>query len=238
MGPRRDRGRWHGLPDALVARPSSRIRIFQADYEYMHANWGLICPTAARQHQCNTFEHGHCVPCSSSAPPPPIDAGLLRESRDRSIPGDPVTVTATAGGLNPKDHVVYSWSGEGVTGSDTTAKVDTSALAPGQYTVTGDGEGRQAGQGRPEALGDGDMHRGHYREGVRAADHQLLGQPQHDCAGRHGDCDLSGREPAEPSADLQLLGHGGHGDGKRNHGGILVGGRANRSRRHHLQCVG
>ena len=50
-------------------------------------------------------------------------------------PGDPVTVTATAGGLNPKLNAVYSWSGDGVTGSGTTATVATAALAPGAYTV-------------------------------------------------------------------------------------------------------
>ncbi len=50
-------------------------------------------------------------------------------------PGDPVTVTATAGGLDPKLSSVYSWSGPGVTGSGTTATVATAALAPGAYTV-------------------------------------------------------------------------------------------------------
>jgi outer membrane protein OmpA-like peptidoglycan-associated protein len=49
--------------------------------------------------------------------------------------GDPVAVTATAGGLNPKLSSVYSWSGSGVTGSGTTATVATAALAPGSYTV-------------------------------------------------------------------------------------------------------
>jgi outer membrane protein OmpA-like peptidoglycan-associated protein len=51
------------------------------------------------------------------------------------FPGDPVTVTATAGGLNPKLNSIYSWSGPGVTGSGTTASVATAALAPGSYTV-------------------------------------------------------------------------------------------------------
>ncbi len=46
-------------------------------------------------------------------------------------------MTASAGELNPKDHVIYSWSGTGVTGNGPTATVDTSALAPGEYTITG-----------------------------------------------------------------------------------------------------
>lgn len=49
--------------------------------------------------------------------------------------GDPVTLTATAEGLNPKLHQVYTWSGDGVTGNGTTAAVATLALAPGAYTV-------------------------------------------------------------------------------------------------------
>jgi hypothetical protein len=49
--------------------------------------------------------------------------------------GDPVTVTATANGLNPKEHAIYSWSGDGVTGKDTTATVATASQAPGTYTV-------------------------------------------------------------------------------------------------------
>jgi len=50
-------------------------------------------------------------------------------------PGDPVAVTATASGLDPKLSSVYSWSGSGVTGSGATATVATATLAPGPYTV-------------------------------------------------------------------------------------------------------
>jgi len=51
--------------------------------------------------------------------------------------GEPVTVTATPGSLdtNKKNHVVYSWSGTGVTGTGTSATVATADLAPGTYTV-------------------------------------------------------------------------------------------------------
>ncbi|MGD0939260.1 MAG: OmpA family protein [Terracidiphilus sp.] len=50
-------------------------------------------------------------------------------------PGDPVTVTATANGLNPKLNAVYSLSGAGATGSGATATVATAALSPGNYSV-------------------------------------------------------------------------------------------------------
>jgi len=64
------------------------------------------------------------------------------------FPGDPVTVTATAGNLTPKMNVVYSFSGQGVTGSGATANVATAALAPGSYTVNcGVKEGKAGKEG-------------------------------------------------------------------------------------------
>jgi outer membrane protein OmpA-like peptidoglycan-associated protein len=63
------------------------------------------------------------------------------------FPGDPVTVTATAGDLNPKLTAVYTWSGDGVTGSGTTATVATGSQAAGTYTVKGEvKEGPKPGQ--------------------------------------------------------------------------------------------
>ena len=53
------------------------------------------------------------------------------------FPGEPVTVTATAGSvdINKKNNVIYSWSGTGVTGNGTTATVATATQAPGSYAV-------------------------------------------------------------------------------------------------------
>jgi len=53
--------------------------------------------------------------------------------------GEPVSVTATAGSVSTKKNVsvLYNWSGTGVTGEGTTAKVATDALNPGSYTVRG-----------------------------------------------------------------------------------------------------
>lgn len=52
--------------------------------------------------------------------------------------GEPLTATVTASNFNPKHTVTYSWSGTGgkVTGKDTTAGIDTTDVAPGNYTVT------------------------------------------------------------------------------------------------------
>ena len=52
--------------------------------------------------------------------------------------GEPITANVTASNFNPKHTVTYAWSGNGgqVTGKDTTASIDTSNAAPGNYTVT------------------------------------------------------------------------------------------------------
>lgn len=64
--------------------------------------------------------------------------------------GEPVTVTATPGAVNPnkKTNVIYGWTGTGVTGNGTTATVDTASLAPGTFTVKADvKEGKKGKEG-------------------------------------------------------------------------------------------
>jgi hypothetical protein len=112
------------------------IRIFQADYEYMHADFGpqAFPPGGRANVNAARLSAGLVFHVSSLAPPPPVTLSCSA-SPESVFPGEPVTITATAGGLNPKDHVIYALSGEGVTATDNTAKVDTSSLAPGQHTV-------------------------------------------------------------------------------------------------------
>jgi outer membrane protein OmpA-like peptidoglycan-associated protein len=69
--------------------------------------------------------------------PPVPPTASCSASPTQVFPGDQVAVTATTTGLNPKLNVLYTWSGDGVTGDGTTAHVNTSALNPGTYTVTG-----------------------------------------------------------------------------------------------------
>jgi len=71
---------------------------------------------------------------SASQAPPPVSVACSA-SPVSIFAGDPVTLTATAGGLNPRLNAVYTWSGSGVSGNGTTATVATAALAPGSYTV-------------------------------------------------------------------------------------------------------
>lgn len=112
------------------------IRLFQADYEYMHADFGpQVTPPGGRANiNAARLSAGVVVHLGSIAPPPPVTLACSA-SPESVFPGEPITVTATAGALNPKDHVVYAMTGEGVTATDNTAKVDTTSLTPGQHTV-------------------------------------------------------------------------------------------------------
>jgi hypothetical protein len=108
------------------------IRLFQADYQYTHENW----PSGRGNFNMARLSAGFVYHIGSITPPPPVT--LACSASPTSIfAGDPVTVTATAGELNPKLNAIYSWSGTGVTGAGATATVATAALAPGSYTVKG-----------------------------------------------------------------------------------------------------
>jgi len=109
------------------------IRIFQADYQYNHDNWG---PNERGNFNMARLSTGFVYSIGTIKPPPPITLACSA-SPTTIFPGDPVTVTATAGDVLPKLNVLYSWSGTGVTGNGTTATVATASLAPGSYTVKG-----------------------------------------------------------------------------------------------------
>jgi outer membrane protein OmpA-like peptidoglycan-associated protein len=85
--------------------------------------------------------------------PAPTPVTLACSATPASIfPGDPVTLTATVGNLDPKLNVVYTWAGvPGLNGNGTTASLDsaaTTALAPGSYTANcGVKEGRPGKEG-------------------------------------------------------------------------------------------
>ncbi len=125
------------------------LRLFQADYEYFHVNYGpqpvyggRVNANSARLSAGLVFHFG------SILPPPPVQYACSA-SPSAVFPGEQITITGTATNLNPKKTATYSWSGQGVTvnSTSTTATVDTGSLAPGSYTVTGHvTEGNKAGQ--------------------------------------------------------------------------------------------
>jgi hypothetical protein len=128
------------------------LRLFQADYEYFHTNFGPQSPPpegGRANLDIARLSTGLLYHMGSILPPPPVTYSCTA-SPSPAFPGDPVTVTGTATNLNPKKTASYSWTGGNgvnVKGDNTTGNVDTSGLAPGNYTVTGHvSEGQKAGQ--------------------------------------------------------------------------------------------
>lgn len=122
------------------------IRLFQADYEYMHVNFGSGVWGGSTGINAARLSTGFVIH-SAGTPPPPVTLACSA-TPSWVYPGDPVTVTATAGNLDPKLHAIYSFTGTGVTAGATTATVATGALAPGSYTVNcGVKEGKPGKEG-------------------------------------------------------------------------------------------
>jgi hypothetical protein len=205
------------------------IRVFQADFQYTHENW----PSGRGNFKMARLSAGFVYHIGSITPPPPVT--LSCSASPASIfPGDPVSVTATAGALDPKLNAVYSWTGDGVTGTGTTVTVATGSLAAGTYTVKA-----TVKEGKPgkEGLKPGGLLGQLYGEGIRATDHQLHGRSHHHQAGRDQRHHLSGYEPAKPPANVYLYGVGRHGDRQRHHGNVLFRRCTDGCGGDNLQCV-
>jgi hypothetical protein len=122
------------------------LRLFQADYRWVHANYGPVAagiPTqgalggranlSAAELSTGIVTHfGHIIP------PPPVTYACS-VSPTTVFPGDPITVTGTAENLNPKKTATYTWSADGgtISGTTATATIDTKTANPGTYTVKG-----------------------------------------------------------------------------------------------------
>jgi outer membrane protein OmpA-like peptidoglycan-associated protein len=120
------------------------IRLFQVDYQFTHENFSS---EESGSFNSARLSAGLVYHIGSIAPPTPVT--LACSAAPASIfPGDPVTVTATAGNLEPKLHTVYSLTGPGVTQNGATANVATATLDPGSYTVNcGVKEGKPGKEG-------------------------------------------------------------------------------------------
>ena len=111
------------------------VRLFQADFEYMHLNWGPGVFGGRANIDAARLSAGLVFHAGSIAPPPQLTVACAVNPTS-VFPGDPVTATATAGSEAPKQNVVVNITGEGVSGTGNTATVNTASLSPGQHTVT------------------------------------------------------------------------------------------------------
>lgn len=125
------------------------LRLFQADFEYMHADFGPQPYDGGRANiDAARLSTGLLLRLGSITPPPPVQYSCSVKPSS-VFPGEEVTVDGTASNLDPKKKQTYNWSGQGLTvnGTTPTATVATGSLQPGTYTVTGHvAEGAKAGQ--------------------------------------------------------------------------------------------
>ena len=127
------------------------FRLFQADYEYMHVNFGPQnpYPTGGRANiNAARLSTGLVYHIGTIVPPPPVMYACSVNPAS-VFPGDPATVTGTATNLNPKKTAKYTWTATGVkvSGDTTSGAIDTTGVAPGSYTVKGNvTEGVKPGQ--------------------------------------------------------------------------------------------
>jgi len=121
------------------------LRLFEADYRYIHANYGPYAgiPTGGvlggRANLSGVdLSTGIVTHFGHIIPPPPVTYACVA-APSTIFPGDPITVTGTASNLNPKKTPTYTWSSDGgtVSGTSSVANVDTKTLSAGTYTVKG-----------------------------------------------------------------------------------------------------
>ncbi len=119
------------------------LRLFQADYRYVHADFG---PANAQVGELGgranigaaELSTGIVTHFGSIIPPPPVTYSCA-VSPSTVYPGDPITVTGTALNLSPKKTATFTWTADGgtINGTSTTATIDTKSAAAGTYTVRG-----------------------------------------------------------------------------------------------------
>jgi outer membrane protein OmpA-like peptidoglycan-associated protein/opacity protein-like surface antigen len=125
------------------------IRIIQA--EYMMTRFPDYATGNTASQNDVRLSSGLVFSAGGKSAPTPVTLGCS-VSPASIFPGDPVTLTATAGDVEPKLHVIYTWSGlQGLNGRGSTSSLDsaaTASLAPGSYTANcGVKEGRPGKEG-------------------------------------------------------------------------------------------
>jgi outer membrane protein OmpA-like peptidoglycan-associated protein len=122
--------------DYAIGRRFS-IRVAQADYIYTNYSPYIGAGTHSTQWNNVRLSAGAIINLGSYYTPQPTAACTVQPSE--VIEGEPVTVTATGTGFNPKHTVMYSWTTNGGKLSATdksSAQIDTTGAAAGSYSAT------------------------------------------------------------------------------------------------------
>jgi len=117
------------------------FRLFEADYVWSRHNYSAYVSPAIPWLERDTMQGarlrtGFVFSWGGAAAVPPAAACSVQPSE--VMVGEPITATVVPSNFNPKHAVTYSWSGNGgaVMGKETSASIDTTNVAPGNYAVT------------------------------------------------------------------------------------------------------
>ncbi|MBZ5512798.1 MAG: OmpA family protein [Acidobacteriia bacterium] len=111
------------------------LRLIEADYVWAHHNFRpTIVDTSNLQGA--RVRSGIVLSFGGGAPPPPLGASCSLNPRS-VMAGEPVTMTTSTSNVIKGHTVTYDFSTSGgkATPRDNTVAIDTTGLAPGQYTV-------------------------------------------------------------------------------------------------------
>jgi outer membrane protein OmpA-like peptidoglycan-associated protein len=123
----------------LPIRKHLAWRLFEVDYVWARHNYADSAAPQFPDLRRPSFEGTRLrtgLVFSWGGAPALVPAAACSVQPAEVMVGEPITATVTSSNFNPKHTVTYAWSGNGVTGKDTTAQIDTTSLAPGSYTVT------------------------------------------------------------------------------------------------------
>jgi outer membrane protein OmpA-like peptidoglycan-associated protein len=115
------------------------LRLFEADFVWAHQNYADdVGPqfSSLRRPNAEGIRLRTGLVFNWGGAPALTPAASCSVQPAEVMVGEPVTATVSATNFNPKHTLTYSWSGNGVSGKDTSVKIETADAAPGNYTVT------------------------------------------------------------------------------------------------------
>jgi hypothetical protein len=115
------------------------LRLFEADFVWAHQNYADdVGPqfSSLRRPNAEGIRLRTGLVFNWGGAPALTPAASCSVQPAEVMVGEPVTATVSATNFNPKHTLTYSWSGNGVSGKDTSLKIETADAAPGNYTVT------------------------------------------------------------------------------------------------------
>ena len=115
------------------------LRLFEVDFLWAHHNYADNAgpqATSLRRPNAEGIRLRTGLVFNWGGAPALTPAASCSVQPTEVMVGEPVTVTVSATNFNPKHTLTYSWSGNGVSGKDTSVKIETANAAPGSYTVT------------------------------------------------------------------------------------------------------